>query len=283
MSHYKRLFLFAGFNADGKIDDALVYYIQNLAKFGDVILCMDSNCPIKELNKVKEFTIARFAKRHGEYDFGSYKRGFQYAYDNNILKDYDVLYLVNDSVYGPTIDLTNTIQSIEQIPTDAASITVSKHKTHIFMESWFIRLNKNIFTAIWFNNFMQNVTHEKNKADITVKYEHGLSNLIRDNGLSWSGLFIKYGRFTYNRPKYLFKHRCPFIKKMSFTRHNGALGRQIKYILNHCDTNAKKAIINSANELYGKQYMLWFLTTNPIKTGFRAIKYAQQKIKNGGI
>ena len=37
----KRLFLFAGYDANGIIDDAIIYYAEQLNKFGDIILCMD--------------------------------------------------------------------------------------------------------------------------------------------------------------------------------------------------------------------------------------------------
>lgn len=280
MNKTKRLFLFAGFTPNGKIDESLVYYIQNLNKFGDVILCMDSNCTQNELKKIKPYTIHAIAKKHGEYDFGSYKRAFQYANDNNILKNYDVLYLVNDSVYGPTMDLHKTIKTIESISTDAAGLVISKHKTHEFMESWFVRLNKNVFMSKWFAEFITSVTHQEHKYQITVQYEHGLSNLIKNNGCTWDGVYHFHGRFTYNHPKKLFKLKCPFIKKSSFTRHNGAIGYDVNYVLTHCDKTASKIIKNAGNNAYTPKYMNWFLTKNPLTKITRGIKYAFQKSRN---
>ena len=66
-------------------------------------------------------------------------------------------------------------------------------------------------------------------------------------------------------------------------RHNGALGSQIKYILNHADKKAIKAVIKTANRIYDEKYMKWFLTSNPIKILYRNITYALKKIRNGGI
>lgn len=279
MSRIKRLFLCAGYDKDCIIDDALIYYVKTLSKYGDVILCMDCDCPKSEITKIKKYTLHTVAKRHGEYDFGSYKRAFQYAANKNILKNYDYLYLVNDSVFGPTIDIKQTLDNIESLESDAAGIIISKHKTHAFMESWFIRLNKKIFTTDWFKDFMLSVQHEEYKHTVTIKYEHGLTNLIKNNGCSWDGLYTVYGRETYNNPKYLFKKGCPFTKKLSFTRHNGALGKQIKFILNHCDKTAQKAINNTAERLYGKEYMNWFLTSNPLKIIMRNITYLIRKIR----
>lgn len=278
-----RLFLFAGYDQNCIIDDALIYYVKTLSKYGDVILCMDSNCSKKEIDKIKKYTIQTIASRHHEYDFGSYKRCFQYATNKNILKEYDYVYLVNDSVFGPTTNVKQTLKNIEELPTDAAGMIISNHKTHAFMESWFVRLNKKVFLSDWFNKFINSVKKEENKSDITIKYEHGLTNLIKNNNCSWGGLYSVRGRKTYNQPKKLFLQGCPFIKKASFTRHNGALGKQVKFILNHCDKTASKAIIETAHRLYGTQYIKCFLTSNPLKILFRNITYATNKLKNGGI
>lgn len=281
MPMVKRLFLFAGYDKNGIIDDALIYYMEQLHKFGDVILCMDSDCKKTETDKVKRYCIHVIATQHGEYDFGSYKRAYIFAQDNHILNDYDIVYLLNDSVFGPTINLYNTLQRAESSETNATGLVVSKHRTHKFMESWFIKLDKKIFTAAWFNKFITSVKHEKNKADITVKYEHGLSNLILSNHLSWGGIYVIWGRYTYNHPKQLFNQGCPFIKRASFTRHNGAIGGQIKYILEHCDKRAKNAILQTAYRIYGTEYMNWLLTENPFKIFLRKVKYAAHKIFGG--
>lgn len=280
---YKRLFLFAGYDQNNIVNDALVYYVRALSEYGDVIVCMDCDCKKSETDKLKPYTISTITKRHGEYDFGSYKRAYQYARDKDILKNYDVLYLINDSVFGPMFNTKDTINKIETLKTDAAGLVISKHKTHTFMESWFIRLNKNIFTSTWFNEFISSVQPEQYKYIITVKYEHGLTNLITKNNCSFDGLYNIRGRETYNNPKSLFNHGCPFIKKMSFVRHNGALGGQIKYILNHSDKNAVASVMTTANRIYGEKYMKWFLTSNPIKILYRNITYGLKKLKSGGI
>ena len=275
----KSLFLFAGYDANSVLDDALIFYIHELSKFGDVILCMDSDCAASELAKITKYTIHSIGKRHGEYDFGSYKRAFEYAKKHNILKNYDFVYLVNDSVYGPLFDISDILNKIQKSKTDATGMVVSYHKTHSYMESWFVCLTSKIFLSDWFDKFMSEITKQPTKSQVTIKYEHGLSNLIQNNNCTWSGVFLFHGRFTYSNPKYLFKHGCPFVKKASFIRHYGEHGKQLKYILNHCDKKSHKPIVNAATRIYGKQYMDWLLTYNPFKIFIRKIKYAWYKIK----
>lgn len=281
MPKIKRLFIFAGYDANGIIDDALIYHISQLHKFGDIVLCMDCDCKKSETDKIKKYCFHIMALRHGEYDFGSYKRAYAWARDNKILNNYDVMYLLNDSVFGPTLNIHDTLMRAETEKNDAMGLVVSEHRTHSFMESWFIRLNKKVFMSGWFDKFMNSISHEARKSIITVKYEHGLSNLISHNNCSWGGVYTVWGRYTYNNPKKLFKRGCPFIKKASFTRHNGAIGNQIKYILKYCDTRAATAILKTADRIYGTNYMSWLLTSNPLKIMIRKIKYAKQKIFRG--
>ena len=80
----KRLFLFAGYDRDGIIDDAMIMYVRALSKMGDVIVCMDSKCKNSETAKLKPFVLHAMALRHGEYDFGSYKRAYTFARDKKI-------------------------------------------------------------------------------------------------------------------------------------------------------------------------------------------------------
>lgn len=73
------------------------------------------------------------------------------------------------------------------------------------------------------------------------------------------------------------------MKKVAFTRHNGALGRQILYVLNHTNSEARNAIIAGAKDTFGEQYINWLLTKNPIKILVRNIKYFTKKIFTEGL
>lgn len=281
MLNAKRLFLFAGYDQDGVIDDALIYYLSNLAKFGDVVFYMDNDCAASEIDKIKKYTLCACAARHGEYDFGSYKRGYIWARDNNILQNYDYVYMVNDSVFGPLMEIERTLNNIESYKSDAAGLVVAHHRTHSYMESWFVRLNKTIFLAEWFDKFLSGIKHERKKTTVTTKYEHGLSNLIASHNYSWDGVYHVNGRFTYNHPRNLFLRGCPFVKKASFVRHNGAIGNQIKYIMAHANQDAIAAILVTANRVYGEKYMRWLLTSNPLKILWRNITYVFKKFIGG--
>ena len=279
MSNTKRLFLLAGYDANGVIDDALVFYIKKLAELGDVILCMDSNCTPHELSKVAKYTIAQMGVRHGEYDFGSYKRAYEYAKSNKLLKKYEFVYMVNDSVYGPLHELKPILETMESYNTDAFGMVESVHTKYRHIQSWFVGMRPSVFLSLWFDKFIMSVQRQKYKYLVTVLYENKFTDLVEENGLSWRCPFICPGRSVYNKPKKLFRQGCPFIKRMSFTRHNGAIGHQLYYVLKHCDKKIANAIINGANHAYTEKYISWLLTPNQFSGIIRGIKYAFQKLR----
>ena len=186
MNQIKRLVIFAGYDEDNKIYDYVVYYIKELKKIADIIYVSDCDMLDSELEKISPYCIHIINGRHGEYDFGSYKRGYLYAYKKNILKDYNYLMLINDSVFGPFIDLENLVKNVEEKNTDVWGI--SKHLKDAIneehLQSYFISMKKKVYLSEEYYNFLTSVKKEEAKRKLVVNYEIGQSILFNDLGLS---------------------------------------------------------------------------------------------------
>ena len=105
--------IFAGYDKDGIVDDYVIYYLKELKKVADIVFVYDNTFFKEELDKVKNLTIHQICEKHGEYDFGSYKRGFLWAKEQDILNKYDSLVFCNDSVYGPFYPLEQIFNKFE--------------------------------------------------------------------------------------------------------------------------------------------------------------------------
>lgn len=279
----KRLFLIAGYDKEGIIDESLIHQVSSLSKLGDTILVMDSDCTKSQLEKVKPFVIFASGERHQEYDFGSYKRAYLYAQKHDLLKNYDYLYLVNDSVYGPLYDLQPYLEKMESSQKDAFGLVYNPHKLHPHIQSWFIGMTQTVFLSDWFNDFIYSVTKQKNKSDICILYENGFTKHLIEKGLTFSCLYTIKGRGIYNRIKYLYKKKLPFIKKTAFYAKQGTLGTQVLHVMKHIDSETKSAILINAKRVYGEQYINWLLTKNPIKIAYRSIRRLFIKLFIEGI
>ncbi|MBO4625818.1 MAG: hypothetical protein J5679_00880 [Alphaproteobacteria bacterium] len=279
----KRLFLFAGYDADGIADASLILYVRALSKLGDVVLYMDSNCNKQEFKKLTPYVLYADGLRHGEYDFGSYKRGFIWARDNLDLSKYDFVYIVNDSVYGPLFPLKTYLEKMEASHTDAFGLVKNTKSSHPHIQSWFIGMRKSVFLAKWFDEFISGVRPLKSKGAITHTYEHGFTKNVVEHGGTWTCLYTAHNRDIYNRVKFYWRKKMPFMKRVAFTRHNGTLGPQISYVLKHTPAPMRRAIIKNAERIYGTQYVTQILNQSRFMALVRGIKYGINKAISGKL
>jgi len=247
----------------------------------DVIFFMDSDCDDKELKKLASYVIWAGAARHGEYDFGSYKRAYEYAARKKLLDKYDFVYLINDSVYGPLRPLMPVLSGLESRGLDAFGMVKNPNRRAPHIGSWFIGMRPNVFRAQWFDKFMRGIKKQPDKGSVAILYEHGFTARVIKANLTWGCVTTIFNRGVYNRVKQMFRAGVPFIKKLSFTRHNGALGAQISYVLRHADAPARNAVMASARRTLGTEYMKWLLSRNSLRMAARSVVYMWNKFIMG--
>jgi lipopolysaccharide biosynthesis protein len=282
----KRLFIFAAYDpADprrGVIDDSLLVYLRELSRLGDIVLYMDNDVDPAQMKKLAPYVLHAGAGRHGEYDFGSYKRAYIWARDNLRLADYDWVYMVNDSVYAPTRPLRPIIGRLESAGWKTTGMVFNPSKRHPHIQSWFIGMSPAVFLSKWFDEFIRDIRPQNQKGVVTHLYEHGFTRQLAAKNIPWGCEYTIKNRGVYNRVEYLFRHGFPFIKKSAFTRHNGALGRQILRVLNRAPRATRNAVIQNATRIWGKDYVSHLLTNNPLKATGRSIAYVLRKIFTQG-
>ena len=284
-SRKKRLFLFAGYDANGVIDAAELLYVRALAALGDVVYVMDSDAAPDQISRVRKIpnVIYADARRHGEYDFGSYKRGFEYARDNGILGDYEFVYIVNDSVYGPLCDLEPLLIKMEELNTDAFGPVVHTDSVGTYIQSWFIGMRKSVFLSDWFDKFVQSIKRQPDKGTVIHIYERGFTTQLIKHRMSFGGIYSCPGRSIYNSVKKLYRRGLPFIKRGAFTRRHGALARQLLYVLGDVAPDTRGAILENAQRTIGMEKLNKLLTRNPLKIAYRNIAHAMRKVFIEGI
>lgn len=278
MQRINRIFLIAGYDKNGKINPALLHQVRELSQHGDCVLVMDSDCDESEIAKIKPYCLYVAATRHGEYDFGSYKRAFIWATENTDLSSYDFMYMVNDSVYGPLFDIEPYLHKMESFGTDAFGMVKKTGGRFEHIQSWFIGMTPKIFLSQWFNRFITSVKKVKYKTMVTALYENGFTRLLNKYNIEWCCLYNIFNRGIYNRIKHLYLIKMPFMKKLAWTRHYGSFGRQILFVLNRLQPSLRNDILASARMTWGDEYIDWLLTRNIVKIILRKIKYTISRI-----
>jgi len=251
----KRICLFAAYDPDGLIDESVIIFIKELAQYSDVYFLSDSLLQLGELKKLSHITKGAWANRHGEYDFGSYKRLAKYYIGWETIEQYDELLLVNDSSYliKPLADTfskmdakqcswwgmqaTKGLAATKHVKsnqfTDKIPITVVKEKYlesyerdnfyDFHIGSYFLAFRKPILQNGKLKEILGSVSKERNKKNIIIKYEIGITRSLINAGFDFDtavdDLYPFHPIYTNNIFK-LIENGYPLFKRFFLTENH---------------------------------------------------------------
>lgn len=221
----KRYAIFAGYNANNKIADYVITYLKGLNEITDgVVYIADSILYPEELEKIKNLTIHTEHKRHNEYDWGSYKRGFNWLKNNGYLKKADELIFANDSCYAPLSSFKPMFNKMAQYD-DIDFWGNSQNTAHIpHLQSYFLVFRKNVINSRQFTSFINQITHQKDNTGYIINYEIKLSTYLSNYGYNWTS-YIPYQELSHleetdknSYPLTLIRdYNNQFLKRRTFT------------------------------------------------------------------
>lgn len=226
----KRIAVFASFTATGSITDNILLYLSALTEVCDhIVFVADNDLVDSMLERIKPFTRHIIAERHGEYDFGSYKRGINYASEIGLLQSSDELLLCNDSCYGPIGGFGPMIDAMDKRNLDFWGVT---HNTvfqpHI--QSYFVMFSRAVFLDPLFKEFFASVEAKKDVSQVVMTYEVPMAAALSRYGFKWD-TYINSDAPGYREiaeinpnltvwPSFLLRNGCPLVKVKAFKKTN---------------------------------------------------------------
>lgn len=202
----RRICLFAGYDADGLVDDYVVAYLSQLSRHADVYYLADCHMQPGELARLGAFTKGAWAVRHGGYDFGSYSRLARELVGWDVIGQYDELLFANDSCYLVG-DLGAVFQRMEASRCDWWGMQATKRNfsqgepvpldtvrcdmlpelecgyvNSLHVSSYFVAYRKPVIDDAGFRRQLDSVVAQKHKSHIILKYEIGLSRYLLQRG-----------------------------------------------------------------------------------------------------
>ena len=188
----KRAVVFAGYSYDGLIFEDVYDYLKELRNYSDCIIAVYDNDSLQKSAVEKllnGYADGCIINHHGEYDFGSYKKGYLVLKEKGILDSVDKLILCNDSVIFQGRSLEPFFKREEK--KDFYGFTSYKKGIQYntpqkgippHIQSYFLSISKEIYSTDWFDKFMLSIQKEANKDNVIFKYELGISKLIQEKG-----------------------------------------------------------------------------------------------------
>lgn len=204
----RRVCLFAGFDADGVIDDTVVTYVAELSRFADVYYLADCELAPDELEKLAPYTRDAWGIRHGRYDFGSYSMLAKELVGWDVLDGYDEVMFANDSCFlvqpldqvfakmdattcdwwglqatydefdDRAFDALGRRLGLEEVGEQMRELALWRYSDFIHVGSYFLCYRRRVHTDPRFRKRLDDVASQSEKVTIILKYEIGFSRLL---------------------------------------------------------------------------------------------------------
>ncbi len=210
----RRACLFAAYDPDGLVDDYVVDYVRELARFADVYVLADGEMRPGQLHRLDGLVQGAWARRHGAHDFGSWSLLARELVGWDVLDSHDEVLLANDSCWlvRPldevfarmdrrvcdfwSLQVTARLFEPEQdqpqaLPLDEVKrrwiprgIYRSRESAHL--GSYFLALRRPVLDDPGFRRRLDSVVPQVDHDMLVQKYEYGTTRYLVGQGFDFS-------------------------------------------------------------------------------------------------
>ena len=183
----RQVCVFVSYSSTGEIKPHVAFHLKAIKKCGFttvLVLVTDT-----ELDLVPESSISTgqplVLRRNAGFDFGAWADAFRLFPD---LWEAQCVLLVNDSIFGPMINLGPTMKAALGAPADLVGLTESlEYRRHL--QSYFLLMKRRALSRSRVQDFWTNVQNLPTKQEVISAYEVNLAALSRENGLETQAVF----------------------------------------------------------------------------------------------
>lgn len=209
----KRVAIFASYDKSGIVYDYVISYIKKLSYHCDkIIFICDNYSSREEQEKLDKYVDYYSFERHGEYDFGSYKRGFNYIRNQSWFENIEEIIFCNDSCFTCG-NFDYVFSKMDSIDCDFWGMTFNNYGTHV--QSFFWALRKEVFSSEFFINWINSITRKEKFIDIVLSYEIPFTNLLKYHGYKIAYFIYPYD-LPHQHPLFTLSHGDPLVKRKCF-------------------------------------------------------------------
>lgn len=210
--------LFVTHSPNGRVKPHLRHYLESLKRQNiDVVLIVAADAEFTESDPDLLNAVAGvFVRRNMGYDFAAWAHVLRLHPE---LHGVSILYLLNDSLIGPTNDAAfgDLLTKIRSSPADLIGLTES-YEIAWHIQSFFVALKSGALSNPAFRRFMDGVASYGDKDKVIRQYEVRLAPRLRSAGVSCDVVFPSTTQSD-NRTLFdwfgLLKAGFPFVKVMA--------------------------------------------------------------------
>jgi ADP-heptose:LPS heptosyltransferase len=209
--------LFVTHSPHGRLKPHVYHYVDGLRRQGiAVVLIVAADAPfIAADNNLLEKTEGLLIRRNEGYDFAAWAHILLLHPE---LFDAKILYLLNDSLIGPTNDETfgYLLRRLRNSHADLIGLT-ENYERGWHIQSYFLALKSRCLKSSIFQKFINSIVSYQDKEDVINDYEIRLAPLLTTAGFSCEPMFraLDFGNPTLFHWEHLLRSGFPFVKMMA--------------------------------------------------------------------
>ena len=187
----RRTAVFASFAGDGRVPETDLCYLRGLRDVCDNVVYVANNPLLpEEKDRLRGLVCAALCECHGEYDFGSYKRGWLLAKEAGLLDPSvcDEVVLANNSCYGPVFPFSKTFAAMSSRPCDFWGLSACRVLGRDHLQSFFLVFRRRVLDGPELDSFLRAVARQPSRGYIVMRYEFEITKRLADAGYSFDAL-----------------------------------------------------------------------------------------------
>ena len=305
----KRALVYVIFESENRLQEYKLRFLQALSPLmDDVIVVVNGQLHVDDVNKLEPYGQVLTRDNKG-YDTAAFREGI-FAFGKDKLKDFDQLFLVNDTNIGPMRDLSQICQEMTDKHLDFWGISFGEEQEDVtkenpygyipkHLQSYFLVIEKLMLNDDAFYEYWTHLTDTDSRDKAIGRHETRFTKYFSDLGYRFDAVVQEYeDSAMYIHPLRMLKAGSPLVKYTALKNYDEeqflwqGLEREseipdlLEYITDKTDypVSILEEIINKFKAVPREQYILLIDGVEniiPQCTRYRVLNKAEQLRKHG--
>lgn len=171
------------YDANGIIDDYIIYYLMSIKKIADrIIVAVNGDLTADGGSRLRTVVNEIYVRPNRGFDFGAYKEVIYHYLEPHEIFNYQELLLCNDTCFGPFIPLENICMQMDDEKSGFWSMNFIDDVLFPHFQSYFMVFRKEAINLLV--NFLHTEVDDAATEIVQAHgYEHALSEMILKSGI----------------------------------------------------------------------------------------------------
>ena len=305
----KRALVYVIFESENRLQEYKLRFLQALSSLvDDVIVVVNGQLHVEDINTLEPYGQVLTRDNKG-YDTAAFREGIL-ALGKDTLKDYDQLFLVNDTNIGPMRDLSQVCQEMTDKHLDFWGISFGEEQEDVtkenpygyipkHLQSYFLVIEKLMLNDDAFYEYWTHLTDTDSRDKAIGRHETRFTKYFSDLGYRFDAVVQEYeDSAMYIHPLRMLKAGSPLVKYTALKNYDEdqflwqGLEREsevpdlLEYVAEKTDypVSILQEIVNKFKAVPREQYILLIDGVEniiPQCTRYRVLNKAEQLRKHG--